>query len=218
MGLHPGLANRQDRIRLRKKKLPRRKRFWGSVLAILFLLVLGLAYHQVQSWIVKPDAVFVLGGSPDREAFAAEFAQQHPDLPIWVSSGSPEDYARSVFADWGIAPERLHLDYRAVDTVTNFTSLVEDFKYHDYRSVYLVTSDYHMRRARTIGLIVLGSQGIEFQPLSVPSGRSPESWSKVVRDGARSLLWVATGRTGASLGVRYRSQLNATPEATSVRP
>jgi uncharacterized SAM-binding protein YcdF (DUF218 family) len=39
---------------------------------------------------LQPDAIFVLGGATERERFAAKFAQQHPDLPIWVSSGSPK--------------------------------------------------------------------------------------------------------------------------------
>lgn len=148
---------------------------------------------------LQPQAIFVLGGSPEREAFAAEFAREHPNLPVWVSSGSPEDYAYWVFSESQIASDRLHLDYRAVDTVTNFTSLVEDFQDKNIRSLYLITSDYHMRRARTIGAIVFGSRGIEFEAVPIPSDEPEESLGKVARDAARSLLWVMTGRTGASL-------------------
>ncbi|WP_282561021.1 YdcF family protein [Trichothermofontia sichuanensis] len=149
-----------------------------------------------------PQAVLVLGGAPEREHFAAEFARQHPNLPIWVSSGTNPEYAEWVFAEAGIAEERLHLDYRAVDTVTNFTTLADQLQAQGVRSVYLITSDYHMRRAVVIGEIVLGSRGIHFQPVPVRSDRSPESpetLSKVVRDGARAILWVATGNTGINL-------------------
>jgi hypothetical protein len=45
----------------------------------------------------EPQAILVLGGSPTREKFAAQFALQHPQLPIFVSSGSPEEYAEYVF-------------------------------------------------------------------------------------------------------------------------
>ena len=176
----------------------RRRQFWWFKVLIVSLLV-GLLYHQINALMFQPQAIFVLGGSPEREAFAAEFAQDHPDLPVWVSSGSPADYARWVFSESEISGDRLNLDYRAVDTVTNFTSLVDDFKDQDIRSLYLITSDYHMRRARTIGTIVLGSRGIEFEAVPVPSDQPEESWGKAARDAARSFLWVTTGRTGASL-------------------
>src|SRR5919199_1705204 len=108
----------------------------------------------------QPDAIFVLGGAAERERFAAKFAQKHPGLPIWVSSGSPEAYARKIFARAGIKKSRVHLDYKALDTVTNFTSLVDVFQAQGIGSVYLITSSDHMRRARVIGEIVFGSRGI----------------------------------------------------------
>ncbi|WP_390622268.1 YdcF family protein [Euhalothece natronophila] len=53
---------------------------------------------------------------------------------------------------------RLHSDDRATDTVTNFTTMVEPLKENDIHHVYLITSDYHMRRSRVIGTVVFGSQ------------------------------------------------------------
>ncbi len=147
----------------------------------------------------QPQAILVLGGSTQREKFAAQFARQHPDIPIWISSGSPKGYAERVFAKAGVDQSRLHLDYRAVDTVTNFTTLVEELRARSIKSIYLITSDYHMRRACVIGEIVLGSRGIDFKPVSAPSERSPESIEKAIRDGARAWLWLTTGHTGAKL-------------------
>jgi uncharacterized SAM-binding protein YcdF (DUF218 family) len=155
-----------------------------------------MGYRQVESFLQRPQAVLVLGGSPEREKFAATFAHEHPELPIWVSSGSNPEYAEWLFTEAGITSNRLHLDYQAVDTVTNFTTLVDHFKSQGISSIYLITSDYHMRRAAVIGEIVLGSRGIDFKTISVPSGRSPEPLEKVVRDGARAVLWVTTGSTG----------------------
>jgi uncharacterized SAM-binding protein YcdF (DUF218 family) len=154
---------------------------------------------QVTSYFAQPEAIFVLGGAEERELFAARFAQQHPALPIWVSSGTPQEYAQQVFAKAGIDGSRVHLDYRARDTVTNFTSLVDQLESQGIDSVYLITSDDHMRRARVIGEIVFGSRGIILKPVAIPSGRSPEPISKAIRDGVRSLLWVTTGHTGVTL-------------------
>jgi uncharacterized SAM-binding protein YcdF (DUF218 family) len=163
---------------------------------LVVLLLLGMGYRQVESFLQRPQAVLVLGGSPEREKFAASFAHEHPELPIWVSSGSNPEYAEWLFTEAGITSNRLHLDYQAVDTVTNFTTLVDQFKSKGINSIYLITSDYHMRRASVIGEIVLGSRGIDFKTVAVPSQRSPEPLEKVVRDGARAVLWVTTGSTG----------------------
>jgi len=181
----------------RRKRLRRRWQLWQP---IVLLLAIAIGYRQAQIWLQQPKAVLVLGGATEREVFAAEFAREHPDLPVWISSGSNPEYSEWVFAEAGIDPARLHLDYQAVDTVTNFTTLVDEFKAQGIDSVYLVTSDYHMRRAKVIGQIVLGSRGIDFKPITVPSERSPETVDKTIRDGARAVLWVVTGHTGSSIG------------------
>lgn len=169
----------------------------------LLLPVLGLSllwgYKSLESYFVKPEAILVLGGAEERELYATKIAQEHPELPIWVSSGSSEWYTEKIFAKAGIERKRLHIDRRAVDTVTNFTTMVDELKAQDINSVYLITSDDHMRRARVIGEIVFGSRGIILKPLAVASGRPVEPMRKTLRDGARAMLWVTTGHTGATL-------------------
>lgn len=184
----------------KKSKFRHPHRFLGLV---SLAVVLGIGFRTIESFGKTPQAVLVLGGATEREAFAANFAKEHPDLPIWVSSGSNPEYAEWVFSEAGIAPERLHLDYQAVDTVTNFTTLVDDFKARGITSIYVITSDYHMRRARVIGEIVLGSRGISFKPIVVPSQHNTEPMNKAVRDGVRSILWVTTGKTGADLAQQW---------------
>ena len=56
-----------------------------------------------------------------------------------------------------------------------------------------------MNRARIIGEIVFGTQGIILKPLSVPSKSSSEPGEKIIRDGGRSFLWLLTGKTGENL-------------------
>ncbi|WP_427162807.1 YdcF family protein [Aliinostoc sp. HNIBRCY26] len=157
-------------------------------------------YKEAQNNSEPPEAVIVLGGSTknlEREKFTAQFARQYPNIPIMISGGSPPTYTKNVFTRAGINPKRLHLDYEAVDTVTNFTTLVDDLQARKIKSVYLITSDFHMRRACVIGEIILGSRGINFKPVAVPSQTPPEPIEKSIRDGARALFWVATGYTGA---------------------
>lgn len=174
------------------------------------VLVLGIGFKILGGIWKQPQAVLVLGGAVEREAFAAKFAQEHPNIPIWVSGGSNPEYAEWVFSEAGIRQDRLHLDYRAVDTVTNFTTLADEFKARGIDSVYLITSDYHMRRAAVVGEIVLGSRGISFKSITVPSHHeaSPEPLNKVLRDAARSILWVTTGETGSNLARLWQSNKN----------
>ncbi len=178
----------------RYNRLRASRSFWflvGLVMACWF------GYQQLKSEFQRPQALLVLGGDKQRELFAAKFAQNYPSLPIWVSSGTNPEFAEWVFSEAGIKSDRLHLDYRAVDTVTNFTTLVDELKAKGIESVYLITSDDHMRRAQIIGEIVFGSRGISFKPVAVPSGRTPEPMEKAVRDGARAIMWLTTGYTGA---------------------
>ena len=179
-----------------------------SILATLYGI--GLAsWIQWQTALARqqaptPEAILVLGGNHNREVFTAWFArQQYPLLDIWVSSGLGRQHARRIFRAAGIAEERVHLDYQAVDTVTNFSTLVRQLKDREIRHVYLITSDYHMARSQAIASIILGSQGIAFTPVEVPSPGAKESPLRIARDVARSVFWTLTGHTAATLNPHY---------------
>ena len=190
----------------------RRRKNRRLTLAYLLLVTAGLWLGQwyVRGRLSSPTAALVLGGDSKREKFAAEFATEHPDIDVWISSGANPEYSTWVFQESHVSLDRLHLDYRAVDTVTNFTTLVDDFERLGIKSVYLITSDYHMRRANTIAAIVLGSRGIHYKPLPVASEQPPESLIRSLRDGGRSILWVFTGKTGSELA-QLSSKVPALP-------
>ncbi len=172
-----------------------------ALIAFLLILLgtipikLTIASYQAP----KPQAILILGGGNEREKFTAQFAQNHPSLDIWVSSGISCKQANKIFGEARIPKSRINLDYRAVDTVTNFTSLVEDFEKLNLKHLYIVTSDFHLPRAKAIATIVLGSHGITFTPVSVPSQQPKESFLHISRDIFRSIFWIITGRSGASL-------------------
>jgi uncharacterized SAM-binding protein YcdF (DUF218 family) len=127
---------------------------------------IAIAFHQAPI----PQAIFVLGGAAERMKFAGEFWQKHTNLDIWVSDYAWKlDVDRRIFQKFGVQNQQLHLDGRATDTVTNFTSLVEDFVAQKLQHIYLITSDDHMRRARAIAAIVFGSRGVVVTPVAVLS-------------------------------------------------
>jgi uncharacterized SAM-binding protein YcdF (DUF218 family) len=189
-----------------KRKRKRKFRLAWLVIAAalgLFTIIpvrIAIAFHQT----AVPQAIFVLGGDSQRMEFAAQLWQSHKDLDIWVSDcDSNLDYNRRIFQWFGVPNRQLRFDGRATDTVTNFTSMVDDFAARKLQHIYLITSDYHIRRSKAIATIVLGSQGIVVTPLAVPSvGDKSESLVRVLRDCGRSLLWIFTGKTGASFNPR----------------
>ena len=168
-----------------------------AFMLLLSIIPVRLAIASYQA--PYPEAILTLGGGIDREKFTAQFAQAHPSLEIWVSSGTNPEKAQAVFRAANISDEQVHLDRRAVDTVTNFTSLVADFRNRGIQHIYLITSDFHMPRAKIIATIVLGVWGIAFTPISIPTNKPPESWLHILRDCVRALLWVITRHTGANL-------------------
>jgi uncharacterized SAM-binding protein YcdF (DUF218 family) len=175
---------------------------WVAFTSTLLFLTLSfipvrliLAHGQSST----PQLILTLGGGSGREEFTALFAQEHPSLDIWVSSGTSPQQATAIFQRAAIADHRIHFDRRAIDTVTNFTSLVSDLRDRQIHHVYLVTSDFHMRRARAIAFFVFGSRGITTTPVAIPSTLPNETLWHVSRDIGRSMLWILTGRTGASL-------------------
>ena len=167
------------------------------ILLLIFSIPFKLAIARYQQPL--PQAILTLGGGQDREEFTAQFAQSHPHLPIWVSTGIEPGMARKIFQDAGILERQFYLDRRATDTVTNFTTLVADFKKQHIQHIYLITSDFHLPRAKAIAFIVLGSQGITFTPVSLATYRKPEPKIKTIRDVGRSIIWIFTKHTGSSL-------------------
>jgi uncharacterized SAM-binding protein YcdF (DUF218 family) len=200
---HPRTLRRSHSVSTRKKRSRQRWRLLKLLLPMSLPLVTiaWMGYREIENTWLQPQAIFVLGGEEERELFAAQFAATHPNLPVWISSGAPPNYTKRVFAKAGVDPSNLHLDYRASDTLTNFTTTIDLFKSRGITSVYLVTSDDHIRRARTIGEIVFGSHGIKVKPVTFTSPKDPEPLQKTFRDGVRSVVWLTTGYSG-SLGNR----------------
>ncbi|MCM1984599.1 YdcF family protein [Lyngbya confervoides] len=176
------------------------------ILAGLLGLYIPVRLLLAQAQAPHPQAILTLGGGIERETYTAQFAQAHTDLPIWVSSGIAQPSAKTLFQQARIDEHRITLDYRATDTVTNFTTLVSTLQQQQIQHVYLITDRQHMPRARAIAFFVFGSHGITTTPIAFPSHRPPESTLATVRDINRSLLWLITGRTGASLKPPSQSQ------------
>ncbi|MGF1479779.1 MAG: YdcF family protein [Cyanophyceae cyanobacterium] len=170
------------------------------LLAVLMLgsgvaLVITVTRYQVP----EPEAVLVLGGTPERTKFAAQFYQSHPSLEIWISDYQHYEINQQIVRDYGIPAQQVHYDLGATDTITNFTCTLEEFKQHNLRHLYLITADFHMARSLAIATLIFGSQGIIVTPVPISTPEPRESWWLILRDVLRALVWLVTGWSGASL-------------------
>lgn len=178
----------------------------------LLLVIIRISFIPIQIAIAqhqspKPQIIFVLGGGRERETAAAKLAKTYRQLPIWISSGDPPNLTKSYFQDFNVSLSRLHLDSCALDTVTNFTCLVDQFKQRQINHVYLLTSEFHLPRAQVIAFLVFGSHNIAITPIGiVQPPPKPEPWLATVRDSVRSIVWMLTGRTFVSFHPRERDR------------
>ena len=191
----PPLRPVQGRSRKRRSRRPRTSP-WGLVALLLAGGFLWLS--RGWWWPAPPPAqmILVLGGDLAREREAAALAARR-GLPVVVSGGSNPEYAHWLFEQrQGLPSHQVQLDYRARDTLSNFTSLVGDLRQARIRHALLVTSSDHMDRALLVGRIVAGSRGIHLTPVPVSCGDrcQPEGRRKVWGDGLRATLWVLSGR------------------------
>ena len=191
----PSLRPVQGRSRKRRSRRPRPSP-WGLVALLLAGGFLWLS--RGWWWPAPPPAqmILVLGGDLAREREAAALAARR-GLPVVVSGGSNPEYAHWLFEQrQGLPSHQVQLDYRARDTLSNFTSLVDDLRQARIRHALLVTSSDHMDRALLVGRIVAGSRGIHLTPVPVSCADlcQPEGRRKVWGDGLRAAVWVLSGR------------------------
>ncbi|MBW4681329.1 MAG: YdcF family protein [Microcoleus vaginatus WJT46-NPBG5] len=170
----------------------------GILIALVSFIPLRLAITLTR--VPQPQAILALGGAFERIQVAARVWKTQPNLEIWISDfRSNYEPFRKIFQKVGVPEDQFHYA-SATDTVTNFTDSVQDLVNRKIWHLYLVTSDYHMARSRAIATLVLGSRGIVVTPISVPSTtKHQESIWRILRDCFRCLIWMVTGRTGASL-------------------
>lgn len=155
---------------------------------------LKITRHQVP----YPQAILMLGGEKQRDIQAAQLAQQEPNMRAWISTQRSPEVIYLRFADAGVSSDRVIVDGRATDTLTNFTTTVGTLRAHNVRHVYLVTADYHMPRAEAIAFWIFGSRGIVYTPVRVQVTEknlieSGERAWKIPRDVVRSWVWLVTG-------------------------
>ena len=141
----------------------------GLILIIIFLSFWRQAYPFIQTVFnnQEPQLILVLGGDIEREKLGLKLANRL-NLPILISGGSNLEYSDWLVQKEGLSSNLVKRDYRAKDTLSNFTSLVDELSIDGINHALLITSEDHIHRAMTVGRIVAGSRGIRLSSIEVP--------------------------------------------------
>lgn len=138
------------------------------------------------------DGFLVLGGSVQREIYVAELAARNPQIPILISQGSRDPCILLIFQRQNTSIEKVLLEKCADSTFGNFFFSLPILKKWDVHKVKLITSATHLPRAKWLGEIILGANGIALEiDLANEKGKpgNHESPVKTTLDITRSLLW-----------------------------
>ncbi len=100
---------------------------------------------------VKTDAVIVLTGGPGRIARGLDMVAGRQADKLLVSGVDPEVRPQEFAAEFGVSPRMMAccvtLGFAAVDTRSNAAETAKWVAQNEVRSLRLVTTDWHMRRA-----------------------------------------------------------------------
>ena len=160
--------------------------------AIAIKIAFNVIYLLPQNRLKSPDVIFVLGGSIQRENYAAKLANLYPELPILISKGSHAPCIHKIFLKLQSRMNNVWLENCAHSTFENFLFGVPIIRHWGAHKVMIITSATHLPRAQWMAQIQLGAQGIAVEiKLAKETGipGNQESKLKTVLDITRSILW-----------------------------
>ncbi|MEP7004418.1 MAG: YdcF family protein [Sphingomonas bacterium] len=101
---------------------------------------------------VKTDGIVVLTGSPGRINHGIALLEKHAAQRMLISGVAPQVRPVELALEYRASPALftccIDLGHEAVDTRSNAEETAAWVKHHHYRSIRLVTSNWHMARAR----------------------------------------------------------------------
>jgi uncharacterized SAM-binding protein YcdF (DUF218 family) len=164
----------------------------APVAAVLLLVVLGLAglgltdlparWLMLEDPRIRVDAAVVLAGDPDYERThaGAELVRSGTAHLLVLTGGEPGpgDSAESMRVKalaWGVPGERIRLETVSRGTRESLLAVAPILRQENVRTVALVTSPYHQRRAFLLARRVLPDMEV-FNCPARPSSWSPRAW------------------------------------------
>lgn len=122
------------------------------------------------------DVIIVLGGSSERDLYAAELYNLGFSRKIIVSGVSP---SAGIMAERavknGVKREDIILEQKAISTYQNAIFTREIMLDNGFQSAIVVSSPFHMRRSRLVFERVYKNSGISLTYCAVPSSLSTDT-------------------------------------------
>lgn len=178
---------------------PPRKRVWIPLVCLLLFIVAASDFHRFVKRVgdleapadVKADAIVALtGGSGKRISVAIELLQNGAGERLLVSGVHPSVDTEDLIATAG-GSEALYeccidIGHKASSTEGNAVESGDWVQSHGYKSLIIVTSDYHMPRA--LLWYQYSVPEIEVHPYPMRSRVAPDKWWT----SWRSFRWLLT--------------------------
>jgi uncharacterized SAM-binding protein YcdF (DUF218 family) len=201
--------------------------FFGIFCFILYLVRRPLLRFAAESWIIedtldKADALIVLGDDnfyADRVTRAAQLFREGK-APLVVASGRRlrpnagiAELMEHDLVERGVPRDKIiRFSHDGDSTLEEAQALVRIVKERKWRSVIVVTSSFHTRRARYIFLHVF-PQGVKVSVASARDGDfDPEHWWQE-RKSIKRLTREFAGMVVAVWELRGKSETNETPQS-----
>lgn len=125
----------------------------------LFMLLLPRAGDDTRT-----DAIVVLTGGPGRIDRGLDLVERHVARRLLISGVAPEVRPRELAAKYhkpmSLFSCCVDLGHQAIDTRSNADETADWVRAHHYKTVRLVTSDWHLARARLELVAELGNDAV----------------------------------------------------------
>lgn len=145
------------------------------------------------------EGLFIPGGNWERiEAIPLVFKKGTTHSVFISEHKYAQEKALRYLEDHGVDPNKIYYNCHAIDTLTNFTTLVDEVRAQGITHIKVITSPEHMIRSLAIGTIVFGYYGIKVTGIATEGHSLPESRWRTLRDVMRSAMWGVSGITLAS--------------------
>ena len=113
---------------------------------------------------IKPDAIILLGTSYDRATAASRLYRENKVDVISSGHEGGAEYMAGVMIKNNVHPDHIILESKSTNTKDHVKYILPIAKEKGYKSVYLVTSAYHMPRSMMNFQKVFANNGIEVVP------------------------------------------------------
>ncbi|MCB1505510.1 MAG: YdcF family protein [Hyphomicrobiaceae bacterium] len=165
----------------------------GLILALVvlgFFIFAGTATRSADLIVPEADGIVVLTGAEFRIAEGARLLERKRGQRLLITGVNPQVSRHDLLRITRLPPARLDccvdVDTKALDTIGNAREAKAWAGHHGYKSVIIVTSNFHMPRSLTEFALAMPDVRLQAHPV-VPRGFPKEAWW-LHRGAARILL------------------------------